>query len=54
MEYAAQILVLSPDALPEEGGELADKPRLKFRFDRRSFGRMRQLLDIVNAEGLSE
>ena len=38
------------DALPAENGEYADKPRLKFQFDRRSFGRLRQLLDIVNAE----
>ena len=42
------------DALPGEGGELPGMPRLKLRFDRRSFGRLRQLLDIVNAEGLSE
>ena len=38
------------DALPAESGEFADKPRLKFQFNRRSFGRLRQLLDIVNAE----
>jgi len=26
-------------------------PRLKFRFDRHKVGRMRQLIDLVNAEG---
>ena len=40
-------------ALPEEANEpdLADLPRLKFRFDRHKIGRLRQLIDVVNAEG---
>jgi uncharacterized protein (TIGR00730 family) len=36
--------------LPEESEEtdLAKMPRLMFRFDRRSFGRLRQLIDFIN------
>jgi hypothetical protein len=39
--------------LPEESEEsaLAELPRLIFQFDRRSFGRLRQLIDFIN-EGL--
>ncbi|MGE0480338.1 MAG: LOG family protein [Phycisphaerae bacterium] len=37
-------------ALPEEQGEFADKPRLKLRFDRKSAGRLRQLVNVVNEE----
>lgn len=38
------------DALPEEHGEpaLVALPRLVFRFNRRSLGRLRQLIDCVN------
>jgi hypothetical protein len=38
------------EALPEEREEtdLAALPRLVFRFDRRSFGRLRQLIDCLN------
>jgi uncharacterized protein (TIGR00730 family) len=41
------------DALPEEANEpeLAGLPRLKFRFDRHAVGRLRQLIDVINAEG---
>ena len=41
------------DALPEEANEpeLAGFPRLKFRFDRHAIGRLRQLIDRINAEG---
>jgi uncharacterized protein (TIGR00730 family) len=41
------------EALPEEGNEpeLAQLPRLKFRFDRHAIGRLRQLIDVINAEG---
>jgi uncharacterized protein (TIGR00730 family) len=41
------------DALPEEAAEsaLATLPRLHFRFDRRSLGRLRMLIDVINAEG---
>jgi uncharacterized protein (TIGR00730 family) len=37
-------------ALPEEGDEphLADLPRLVFHFNRRSLGRLRELIDAVN------
>lgn len=38
------------EPLPEERDEveLVDMPRLIFRFDRRSFGRLRQLIDCIN------
>lgn len=38
-------------ALPEEAGdpELASKPRLVFHFARRAFGRLRMLIDALNA-----
>jgi uncharacterized protein (TIGR00730 family) len=38
-------------ALPGEENDphLADLPRLKFRFDRRSLGRLRQVIDLINA-----
>jgi uncharacterized protein (TIGR00730 family) len=35
-------------ALPEENGELADLPRLMLQFNRRSLGRLRQMLDYIN------
>ncbi len=38
-------------ALPQEGGEYPDLPRLKLRFDRRSAGKLRRLVDLVNREG---
>jgi uncharacterized protein (TIGR00730 family) len=40
------------DALPEEAAEttLAALPRLHFRFDRRSLGRLRMLIDVINVE----
>jgi uncharacterized protein (TIGR00730 family) len=39
------------NALPEEANEpnLAKMPRLKFRFDRHKLGRLRQLIDAINA-----
>ncbi|MCC6127338.1 MAG: LOG family protein [Pirellulales bacterium] len=39
-------------ALPDERDDplLAELPRLIFRFNRRNFGRLRQLIDAVNAE----
>ena len=37
-------------ALPAEEGEYPEKMRLKLWFDRRSFGRLRRLIDIVNEE----
>ena len=36
-------------ALPEENGEAAALPRLMFHFHRRDFGRLRQLVDRLNA-----
>jgi len=41
------------EALPEEANEpeLLNLPRLKFRFDRHAVGRLRQLIDLLNAEG---
>jgi hypothetical protein len=40
-------------ALPDERDEpeLASLPRLVFRFDRRSLGRLRQLIDELNRDG---
>jgi uncharacterized protein (TIGR00730 family) len=44
--------VESSRALPEEGDEWPEKPRLVMRFNRRSHGRLRQLIDYVNAAGV--
>jgi uncharacterized protein (TIGR00730 family) len=40
-------------ALPEETGDghLAHLPRLRFRFDRKSLGRLRMLIDAINRAG---
>jgi uncharacterized protein (TIGR00730 family) len=40
-------------ALPAEANEthLAGLPRLRFQFDRRSLGRLRQLIDTINRDG---
>jgi uncharacterized protein (TIGR00730 family) len=37
-------------ALPEEEGELPDKPRLRLSFDRKSLGRLRRMMDVINQE----
>ncbi len=39
-------------ALPQEANDVtvADLPRLRFRFDRRSLGRLRLLVDLINRE----
>jgi hypothetical protein len=39
-------------ALPAESAEthIADLPRLRFRFDRHSMGRLRMLIDTINRE----
>lgn len=41
------------DALPEEANDLhtAGLKRLKFHFDRKNLGRLRQLIDLINREG---
>jgi len=41
------------EALPEEKNEpmLTAMPRLRFRFDRHAIGRLRQLIDAINANG---
>jgi hypothetical protein len=41
------------DALPDEANEihLASLSRLLFRFDRKSLGRLRMLIDLINREG---
>jgi uncharacterized protein (TIGR00730 family) len=38
------------EALPEEANEMhiATLPRLRFRFDRRNLGRLRQMIDVIN------
>jgi predicted Rossmann-fold nucleotide-binding protein len=40
-------------ALPAEANDphLATLPRLRFRFDRKSLGRLRMLIDVINREG---
>lgn len=38
-------------ALPEERDEVPDKPRLTMNFNRRSHGRLRQLINYINAVG---
>jgi uncharacterized protein (TIGR00730 family) len=40
-------------ALPAEANDvhIAELPRLRFRFDRRSLGRLRMLIDVINQEG---
>ncbi len=40
---------IEPGALPEENGEYADKPRLVFAFNRNSVGRLRMMIDVLNA-----
>jgi uncharacterized protein (TIGR00730 family) len=37
--------------LPAEGGELPELSRLRFHFNRRTMGRLRQLIDFINREG---
>ncbi len=39
-------------ALPEEGDEWSDKPRLVMHFNRRSHGRLRQMIDYINVAGV--
>ena len=43
----------TPAALPAEANEeqIRDFPRLRFRFDRKSMGRLRQLIDYINQRG---
>lgn len=38
-------------ALPEERDEVPEKPRLVFQFNRRSHGRLRQLINYINTVG---
>src|SRR5262245_54762395 len=41
------------DALPQEANDphLANLPRLRFHFDRKNHGRLRQLVDVINRDG---
>ena len=39
---------VQPGPMPQEFNEFPDLPRLLLRFDHRSFGRLRQLIDFVN------
>jgi uncharacterized protein (TIGR00730 family) len=43
------------EALPEEANDthIIHLPRLRFRFNRQSLGRLRQLIDVINQEKLS-
>jgi len=38
-----------PTALPEEAGEFAELPRLVFNYNKRNAGRLRQLINTINA-----
>jgi hypothetical protein len=40
--------------MPEEAGELAEKPRLRLRFDRHSYGLLRLMVDRINAEPIDK
>jgi hypothetical protein len=40
----------APGPLPAERGELPDLPRLILPFDRKGYGRLRKLVDFVNAQ----
>ena len=40
---------LAPGALPQEAGEFEELPRLVFEFERRAVGRLRMLIDELNA-----
>jgi uncharacterized protein (TIGR00730 family) len=41
------------EALPEEANDthIATLPRLRFRFDRKNLGRLRQMIDVINSTG---
>ncbi len=51
-EFANSLLVSGKieacEALPEEDGEFAEKPRLRFHFNKRNFGLLRKFIDRVN------
>lgn len=47
---AAGRITLGP-ADPVENGEFGDKPRLRVPFDKRSYGRLRRMIDQINATG---
>src|SRR5262245_34405695 len=42
------------EPLPAEGNDVPDLPRLRFHFDRRSVGRLRQLIDVINASSSTD
>lgn len=46
--HAGRFEVCGP--LPEENGELPDKARIRFNYDKRSVGRLRLLINAINAE----
>ncbi len=53
-EYASQILhsgrIEQGPAHPDEDGEYPAKPRLRMHFDRRSYGLLRRMVDLINNE----
>jgi uncharacterized protein (TIGR00730 family) len=57
-EYAAEILtggrIEQCGPLPAEHGEYAEMSRLKLNFDKKSFGRLRRMIDVVNSDGVAE
>lgn len=42
--------VRTADTVEHNESAIRDLPRLRFRFDRRSLGRLRQLIDVINGE----
>jgi hypothetical protein len=42
--------VRDADAVEHNEKAIAELPRLRFRFDRRSLGRLRQLIDVINSD----
>ena len=45
---SGEIERVQPTQPERRDGDVIDLPRLAFRFDRRSFGRLRQLIDRIN------
>lgn len=52
--FAARVLkegrIVASAALAGENGELPELPRLRMQFDKKSYGGLRQLIDVINRE----
>lgn len=46
--------IVQSEPLPAEQGEFPDKPRLVLRFNRRHFGHLRRLIDVINEEPVAQ